>query len=82
MISLPIQIPRPVVGSEEITYRTCTPPSVMLPPPPTSNYVAIDEVQYGSALLVSYAPVGKVCCAFRTSGGRRGVGAQHARRGE
>lgn len=38
------QIPRPFVGGEPVTYRTCTPPSVAMPPFPTSNYVALDEV--------------------------------------
>lgn len=38
------QIPRPIVGGETVTYRTCTPPGVQLPPTPTSNYVALDEV--------------------------------------
>lgn len=38
------QIPRPIVDSERITYYTCTPPRVMSPPAPSSNYIAVDEV--------------------------------------
>eukprot|EP00752_Nemacystus_decipiens_P016511 g14759.t1 len=39
----PEQIPRPIVGGKAVTYRTCTPPSVQMPPTPSSNYVALDE---------------------------------------
>ncbi len=55
------QIPRPIVGGDPVTYRTCTPPSVTMPPAPTSNYVALDEV----GLRVYLCASRRVGCSVR-----------------
>lgn len=49
--SFTLQIPRPIVGGKAVTYRTCTPPSVQMPPTPSSNYVALDEVSLCAPLV-------------------------------